>query len=138
MKSALVILILFFSTISLFAQNNTFAGKLGNNNLYASNFNYITNFKPLGFSATNFNKSLREAADPSPLIKTGKILTFIGLPLAIIGGIMVANSDALYYECVNGVCEGDPQGGFGILILASGIGMTGTGVVLWTIGKKKS
>lgn len=72
------------------------------------------------------------------LEKAGRVLTFIGVPLLIIGGVMVANSDGLYYNCANGTCEGDTQGGFGILLLSTGIGMTGTGIVLWTIGSKKT
>lgn len=72
-----------------------------------------------------------------PLEKTGKILTLVGVPLAILGGIMVAGADALYYNCVNGTCEGDPRGGFGVVILGAGLGLTGTGITLWAIGKNK-
>ena len=34
--------------------------------------------------------------------KVGRILTYVGVPLAIAGGIMTANADEHYYECVNG------------------------------------
>ena len=86
--------------------------------------------------------ALQQALDAQPqrhgLEKTGRVLTFIGVPLLIIGGIMVANSDGLYYNCTNGVCDGDAQGGFGVILLSSGIGLTGTGIVLWAIGSKKT
>lgn len=73
------------------------------------------------------------------LVKVGKILTYIGAPLLVAGAIMVAKSDALYYTCTSGYgCEGDPLGAFGITALGAGIGMTGTGAVLWIIGGKKS
>tara|TARA_R110002051_G_scaffold165130_2_gene235930 strand:- start:51273 stop:51782 length:510 start_codon:yes stop_codon:yes gene_type:complete len=72
-----------------------------------------------------------------PMEKTGRILTYIGASLAIIGGIMVASADELYYECVNGNCTGDAKGGFGILMLGAGAGLSGTGTVLWIIGSKK-
>ncbi|ASV32278.1 hypothetical protein [Maribacter cobaltidurans] len=72
-----------------------------------------------------------------PLEKTGRILTYIGVPLAIIEGIMVAGADELYYECVNGNCYGDARGGFGVVILGAGTGLAGTGTVLWVIGSKK-
>lgn len=72
-----------------------------------------------------------------PLEKTGRILTYIGVPLAIIGGIMVAGADELYYECVNGNCSGDARGGFGVVMLGAGAGLAGTGTVLWIIGSKK-
>ncbi|WP_028980287.1 hypothetical protein [Sporocytophaga myxococcoides] len=73
-----------------------------------------------------------------PLKKVGKILTFSGLPLVLAGTMMVANADALYYNCNNGYCEGDPMGGFGVVILAAGIGVTTTGAILWGIGASKS
>lgn len=72
-----------------------------------------------------------------PMEKTGRILTYIGVPLAIIGGIMVAGADELYYECVNGNCSGDARGGFGVVMLGAGAGLAGTGAVLWIIGSKK-
>ncbi|MFX0557102.1 hypothetical protein ACOCEA_09890 [Maribacter sp. CXY002] len=72
-----------------------------------------------------------------PMEKTGRILTYIGVPLAIIGGIMVAGADELYYECVNGNCSGDARGGFGVVMLGAGAGLAGTGTVLWIIGSKK-
>jgi hypothetical protein len=72
-----------------------------------------------------------------PMEKTGRILTYIGVPLAIIGGIMVAGADELYYECVNGNCSGDARGGFGVVMLGAGAGLAGTGTVLWVIGSKK-
>lgn len=72
-----------------------------------------------------------------PMEKTGRILTYIGVPLAIIGGIMVAGADELYYECVNGDCSGDARGGFGIVLLGAGSGLSITGAVLWIVGAKK-
>jgi uncharacterized phage protein gp47/JayE len=72
-----------------------------------------------------------------PMEKTGRILTYIGVPLAIIGGIMVAGADELYYECVNGNCTGDARGGFGVVGLAAGGGMSIAGAILWIIGSKK-
>jgi len=69
--------------------------------------------------------------------RTERIHTYIGVPLAILGDIMVAGSDALYYNCVNGDCEGNARGGFGILALAAGVGLGGTGGVLWIVGSKR-
>jgi len=89
------------------------------------------------YNTKNLNEALKLANEPHPMEKIGKKLTFIGLPLALLGGIMVSGADALYYECYNGVCDGDPRGGFGVIFLAAGVGLTGTGVVLWTVGKSK-
>ena len=88
-------------------------------------------------SLTTQLKTDIQGINSHPLERVGKILTFVGIPLAIIGGILVSDADALYYNCVNGECEGDPKGGFGVLLLAAGAGMGGTGIVLWTIGKNK-
>ncbi len=73
----------------------------------------------------------------SGMEKTGRILTYIGVPLAIVGGIMVAGADELYYNCVNGDCEGDARGGFGVVALAAGLGLSGSGTALWIIGSKR-
>ncbi len=90
------------------------------------------------FSSAALQQALNAQPERHGLEKTGRVLTFIGVPLLIIGGVMVANSDALYYNCVNGTCEGDAQGGFGVVLLGTGIGLTGTGIVLWAIGSKKT
>jgi len=87
--------------------------------------------------ANHLNASLHFKKNRSGMEKTGRILTFVGVPLAILGGIMVAGADELYYECVNGDCRGDASGGFGIVALAAGVGLSGTGGVLWIIGSKK-
>jgi hypothetical protein len=73
-----------------------------------------------------------------PLKKVGKILVFAGLPVLVLGSVMVASSDALYYECVNGECTGDPLGGFGITFMTLGLASTTTGGILWAIGADKS
>ncbi len=73
-----------------------------------------------------------------PLEKVGKTLVFIGLPLTAIGAIMVSDADALYYNCVNGDCEGDPRGGFGVVFLSHGIGLSITGLALWSTGSNKT
>lgn len=100
-------------------------------------FKEVYSTKMYGYDATSLNEALKLASDPHPMEKIGKTLTFIGLPLAVIGGAMVSQADALYYECVNGVCDGDPNGGFGVIFLAAGIGLSGTGIVLWSIGRSK-
>lgn len=91
----------------------------------------------LQFNQNELNLILDKASERHPLEKTGRILTYVGVPLAILGAVMVSSADELYYNCVNGDCDGDPQGGFGVMLLGAGVGMTGTGIVLWTIGAKK-
>lgn len=89
------------------------------------------------FDKTKLEEMLKSSSSTHPLVKTGKTLTFVGVPLILVGAILVSNADALYYECYNGDCTGDPKGGFGIVSLVAGVGLTGTGIVLWTIGKNK-
>ncbi|MGK0389006.1 MAG: hypothetical protein ACI94Y_001740 [Maribacter sp.] len=50
---------------------------------------------------------------------------------------MVAKADVLYYNCYNGYCEGDPLGGFGIVLLSLGLTLTIGGGFLWGLGAKK-
>lgn len=87
---------------------------------------------------TNILVPLHEQKErKNALEKWGRILTFIGAPLLVGGIIMVAKSDALYYNCVNGYCEGDPLGGFGVVVLALGIPLTIGGGILWGLGARK-
>ena len=97
--------------------------------------NYMV--KSTYYDNTYLQETISLANEPHPMEKIGKTLTFIGLPLAVIGGVMVSGADALYYECYNGVCDGDPKGGFGIIMLVAGVGLSGTGITLWTIGRAK-
>ena len=85
----------------------------------------------------NLNTALANKSRRHPMEKVGRILTYVGVPLAIIGGIMTANADEHYYECVNGDCTGDASGAFGAVFLGAGLGLSGTGGVLWILGSKK-
>jgi len=129
------------SSLGLHAQNiseNIFASNQEGMSVPTINVNDFYDYSETDRIYKNINNALEtERAQANKMTKVGRVLTFVGLPLIVIGGIMVSNADEYYYECVNGVCEGDPQGAFGSLILAGGIGLTGTGVVLWTIGANK-
>ena len=85
-----------------------------------------------------FYQVMEDAKPKHRLVKIGKTLTFVGIPLVVLGAVMVSGADAITYNCVNGECEGDAAGAFGALILAGGAGMTTTGIILWSIGAKKS
>ena len=133
----LLILLFIFGSISISAQRSQLL--IAEVNTQQKSLLIKQNFEPAinSISLEEFNKALRYKPKKHPLEKTGRILTFIGVPLVVIGGIMVAGADELYYECYNGYCEGDPRGGFGVIILAAGLGMSGAGIVLWTIGLNK-
>ncbi|NHF60097.1 hypothetical protein FK220_012135 [Flavobacteriaceae bacterium TP-CH-4] len=107
--------------------------------VYRSEDTIDTNLMRVDFEAETLAEDLNALyfKRRSGMEKTGRILTFIGVPLAIIGGIMVAGADELYYNCVNGDCEGDARGGFGVVALAAGLGLSGTGTVLWIMGSKR-
>lgn len=89
------------------------------------------------FDESNLHLTQANMKYVHPLTKVGRVLTFVGAPLMILGGVMMATADELYYECVNGYCDGDPKGGFGVLFFAAGTGLTATGVTLWTIGSTR-
>ena len=135
---SLLLILLIFQALSINAQNYNSSYLLAKSGSGAVSIAQSGRQSTPYFCASQFNQLIAKEKKSHPMVKTGKILTYVGLPLMVIGGIMVASSDALYYECVNGVCEGDATGGFGIVILAAGTGLTGTGIILWTIGKKKS
>ncbi len=140
MTKALLSLMLVLVFFNLQAQN---IGLRSTNKTYVAEslvFNSDSQLQSIEFSSVALEQALQHSntQDKHPLVKVGKTLTFIGVPLLLIGTIMVVNADALYYNCVNGKCEGDPQGGFGVLVLTGGIGATTTGIILWSIGNKKS
>ena len=121
------------------AQSQTLADASPFNTAYTRSILYqAAKASQVSFSSASLQEALEMQTERHGLEKTGRVLTFIGVPLLIIGGVMVANSDGLYYNCTNGVCDGDAQGGFGVVLLGSGIGLTGTGIVLWAIGSKRT
>ena len=161
-QKRLTLLIIFFISITISAQEDSIENQLitssnihlnVSNNLQTYSFdNDELSISTIENNATNF--MLANAVDTAkiseelnmeypfkrrkhPLEKTGRILTYVGVPLAIIGGILVAGADELSYQCVNGDCTGDARGGFGVVMLAAGVGLSGTGAVLWVIGSKK-
>ena len=72
---------------------------------------------------------------------TGRTLTIIGSALFVGGVIMVATADELYYETTyssSGTSsEGDPQGAFGVVMIAGGTGMIIPGIIFWNKGNKR-
>lgn len=127
--------------------NNTLAGNtptILDNYLEKNNKQFNLMPTTTSISSSLYSKDLETAMRAmkrrrrSGMEKTGRILTFIGVPLGIIGGIMVASADELYYECVNGNCSGDAKGGFGVVMLGAGIGLSGTGTVLWVLGRRSN
>ena len=72
---------------------------------------------------------------------TGRTLTIIGGILFVSGIAMVATADDLYYETTYSssgtTTEGDPQGAFGVVMIAGGTGMIIPGVIFWNKGSKK-
>ncbi len=149
--------ILFLTFITVNAQNNSAQNldfnKLSSKMVYSSFESSLQQYTLLSSdnSAMNYLSTDYEYSEElgkdltiklfkknrSGMEKTGRILTYIGVPLAIVGGIMVAGADELYYTCVNGNCDGDARGGFGVVALAAGLGLGGTGGVLWIIGSKR-
>jgi len=129
-------LLLLCAVASLQAQNITNTALALNTTGVELSLNSSPN-TALHFNQNELNLILDKASERHPLEKTGRILTYVGVPLAVLGAVMVSGADELYYNCTNGDCEGDPQGGFGVMILGAGVGMAGTGIVLWTIGAKK-
>jgi hypothetical protein len=71
------------------------------------------------------------------MVKTGKILTYIGGALFVGGLALVLNSDALYYRCMNGTCTGDPKGAIGVTMVTTATTVMGVGIPIWVMGAKK-
>jgi hypothetical protein len=133
----LLISLLFLGNLTVSAQINSLTYASNNNNHNSLVFTQEITYFSSTFSSTEFNKSIALKNERHALEKVGRILTYVGVPLVLIGGILVANADELYYSCVNGECEGDASGAFGVVFLAAGVGLSSTGIVLWTIGKNK-
>lgn len=137
MKKLLVSLTLFLLVSQLKAQD-IYSEKISFRNEETVMFRpQMANIQSQTFSITYLN-SRYPAKYTHPLKKVGRILTFVGVPVMILGAVMVANATELSYTCVNGNCQGDPLGGFGILFLAAGTASTATGITFWAIGGSKS
>jgi len=136
MKKLLLIIGLVTIQMSVFAQQSF----LVKNQKY--NFelnNKISNFYPVEKTAfLDINQISRPG---ERMKKTGIGLTIPGVALTGLGVWMMSTASALYYSSttVNGqtTTEGDPKGGFGVVVTALGVGMSVPGVILWTIGGSK-
>jgi hypothetical protein len=76
---------------------------------------------------------------------TGRTLTIFGAVLFVAGAAMASTADALYYNSSTTysssgsatVKEGDPRGGYGVALMAGGVGMMVPGIIFWSKGSKK-
>jgi len=93
------------------------------------------------FGVTNMNElnqpQLELALDQADkTIMTGKVLTFTGIGMAIIGGIV-------YSAGLNEIVESDlsnmstNKAMAGALVLTAGCGMTGIGIPVWVVGDSR-
>jgi uncharacterized protein YxeA len=153
LKKQLVMLIIIIQPLIIIAQNsllttqsksqdkfNTYKNQsyFGTPIFQSSNLNTPSILNTSNVKHYEMNKMQLQGTYKHPMLKVGKILTYIAVPLVIIGTVMVANADSYSYTCVNGECEGDPMGGTGVAILSIGTPLAITGVTLWIIGKHKS
>ncbi len=89
--------------------------------------------------------ALQQALDARPerhgLEKTGRVMTYIGVPLMIAGGILMYNGQNVHKKARcqgRHGCEWDMQEPIGIFLLASSTAMTFTGVMFWIHGSRKT
>lgn len=102
--------------------------------------NKISNFYPTEKAMTLDISQINRPGER--MKKTGIGLTIPGVALTGLGVWMMSTASALYYSSTTNqygqtVEEGDPKGGFGVLVTALGVGMSVPGVILWTIGGSK-
>ena len=93
------------------------------------------------FSSASLDEALKMQTERHGLEKTGRIMTFIGVPLMMIGGVLIYNSQNLYKKprCSGRHgCLYDPQAPLGYTLLATSTVMTFTGVMFWIHGSKKT
>jgi len=137
MLKTVIIFISLAYTFDSNAQYSEAAYTSTNNELNIVDFdiNQELNTPNQAFSINEFTKSIKSIQKNSKMEKIGKTLTYVGVPLAILGGIMMSGADSFSYNCVNGDCEGNPRGAVGVLLLTAGIGMSITGAILWSKGK---
>ena len=88
------------------------------------------------FSTTDFNNSLNRKADKNALERSGKALTLVGIPLFIVGAVLASGGEKLFFESTNARAQGGSEG-VGMVLLGTGVCMSGIGIVLWTIGKNR-
>jgi len=73
--------------------------------------------------------------------RTGTTLTVVGGAMLVGGIVLVSNASALYYNSntTNGTTttSGDPRGGFGVVMIAAGVGMIVPGIIFMSKGSKR-
>lgn len=89
------------------------------------------------FSAEEFNETINPSQDKPALISTGKLLTYIGIPLMLTGILLARNAPNFNYECFTDDCSGSLAGSVGANLIIHGASSTTTGIVLWSVGRKK-
>ncbi len=89
-----------------------------------------TEFSNLNELEVNSSTFLYETQELSKRKKVGVILSSIGGAMLLAAIPMMITADSYSFSCVNNICEGDPKGGFGVVMLAAGTGMTIPGLIL--------
>jgi hypothetical protein len=131
MKSLMFCMLLFGSTIYVYAQS-----------LYTAGVTKPTNsISPL-LVQSPMEAEYRVAKPPGLRMRNaGRTLTVLGGAMLIGGIVLVNNADDLYYSSQSTSYgtyeEGDPQGALGVLMIVGGAGMSVPGIILWSKGAKK-
>ena len=95
----------------------------------------------ISYSSYALQQALKAKPQRHGLEKTGRVMTYIGVPLMMIGGGLIYNSQNLYKKAR---CQGrhgclfDPQAPIGYTLLATSTAMTFTSVMFWIHGSKKT
>lgn len=116
-------------------------------------FIFVTAQVPLKTSTNSFTqKDFPESSIKSPINlrlnsgytpgksmrNLGRIFVASGVPLTILGTILVSQASELNYTYDTRTGEsGDPKGGFGILSLVAGQALSISGTIFWIVGGKK-
>lgn len=143
MKNPLLILslLLFYSSLSaqFVKRSNSYCLSSATRSEGSAQFSNYASFK----NKMNEGNTAVLVGDPPGLKmkKIGTTLTIGGSIFFVAGALLLSQADAYYYNSTttNGTTttSGDPKGGFGVVMVAAGLGMMIPGIIFWSKGAKK-
>ena len=121
MKKTLFLSILLILTTSLYGQNQWYNRQYGVNNINE-------------LSEAQLKMALQNAETK---IKTGRILTFVGIGTTLLGGILYADGMSSAGDTWDEFWQNVGQAGGGIFLMIAGSGTIAFGVPFWIVGANR-
>ncbi len=130
MKNFIVVAFFVFVVFTSYAQNLDLASAKTNNGMASPAFSNQNSYKS-GYSGESTHPGVNQ-------LKAGRTLTLLGAFFILGGGIVYnAGTRSSTYDPYTHSNTNDPKVGWGRVMMATGVGLTIPGIILWVNGSKK-